>query len=254
MPKQAPHPRCAPPTTVLLTGASRGLGRALALRLATEAERMALCCHTRSDALRTVLEEVRAIGADAVGLSGDLAEADAVRQIAQRAGAYLGPIDALVLNAGITHQAPLVRTAESDWDRLVEVNLTGTVRLLRACLPSLRRGRGQVVLISSFAGAHGRAGLAAYAASKGALLGLTRSLARELGPDGIRVNAILPGFMDTDMGRAATEQAWTIAQRDNLLGAPSDPAGVADAIATFCRLAYVTGQVLSLDSRVGNRP
>ena len=193
----------------LVTGGSRGIGREIALTLAREGA--AVGVNHVPDAEQTrlaadVVEEARRLGAKAVALPADVANAGEVRATVGTLVDTLGQIDVLVTNAGIAHRGPLVDITEADWDRVIAVNLKGTFNAIHAVLPHLVRQRsGKIVTIASELALIGRAGMAAYAASKAAVIGLTKSLARELSPVGINVNAVAPGPTDTDMLRSNPE-------------------------------------------------
>ena len=189
----------------LVTGASRGIGREIALTLAREgasvgvnhlpdAEQAALAA--------TLVDEIRTLGPRAVALPADVTDAAAVRQAVRALVEAFGRVDVLVTNAGIIHRQPLVDVSEADWARVIAVNLTGTFNAIQAVLPHLIRQRsGKIVTVASELALIGRAGAAAYAASKAGVIGLTKSAARELSPLGINVNAVAPGPTDTDMLR-----------------------------------------------------
>jgi len=193
----------------LVTGATRGIGREIALTLAREgasvgvnhfpdAEQAALA--------NEVVDQVRQLGGKAVALPADVADGSAMRGAVTTLVDTLGGIDVLVTNAGIIHRQPLIDVTEADWDRVVAVNLKGTFNAIHATLPHLvRQRRGKIVTIASELALIGRAGAAAYAASKAGVIGLTKSLAREVGPLGINVNAVAPGPTDTDMLRSNPE-------------------------------------------------
>jgi 3-oxoacyl-[acyl-carrier protein] reductase len=159
----------------------------------------------------------------------------------------------LVCNAGVTRDAPLARLDEAAWDEVIAVNLRGAARCAAAASRSMLRARqGHIVFISSFSALHPPPGQAAYAAAKAGLIGLAKSLARELGPAGIRVNAILPGFLDTPMTAGLSEERREQVRRDHALGRFNTP----DAVASFLvhlhdHLPHTSGQVFQLDSRIG---
>ncbi len=184
---------------VLITGASRGIGQAIALRYADEGANLCLAATTLAGLADTVAQ-AEARGAQVMVLALDVADRTQVQALVDAMVARMGGIDVLVNNAGVYHAAPLLDTAPEDFDRLMQVNLYGAFHVLQLCLRQMRtQGAGKVVNIASTAGKGGSMNQSAYNASKHALVGLTRCAAAELGPLGICVNAICPGFVETDM-------------------------------------------------------
>jgi 3-oxoacyl-[acyl-carrier protein] reductase len=212
---------------ILVTGGRGGLATAVA------------------HAFRTASWHVDAPGRDAL----DVADPASVR--AWFAGRPTP--DLLVCAAGSTRARPLLRLTEADWDRVLADNLTGAARCARAALPAMvRRGGGHIVFVSSWSAHHPPPGQAAYAAAKAGLLGLMRSLAREAGPSGIRVNAILPGFLETNMTRKLAPERIDAVRRAHVLGRFNHPAQVAEFLLFLeIHLPHTSGQVFQLDSRVG---
>jgi NAD(P)-dependent dehydrogenase (short-subunit alcohol dehydrogenase family) len=190
----------------LVTGASRGIGREIALTLAREGASVGVndLPEPGQTALADeVVDQARQLGAKAVSLPADVTDARAMREAVTTLLNALGRVDVVVTNAGIVHRQPLVDVTEAEWDRVIAVNLKGTFNAIHAVLPHLVRQRsGKIVTVASELALVGRAGLAAYAASKAGVIGLTKSLARELAPLGINVNAVAPGPTDTDMLRS----------------------------------------------------
>jgi 3-oxoacyl-[acyl-carrier protein] reductase len=235
----------------LVTGASRGLGAAIAEAFLHAGASCALACRSRTDLAGSVARGAGTPPGRALVLAGDLAEPDAPARLVAETVRRFGRLDLLVLNAGETLSRPLLRTSESEWARLLAVNASAPARLLRAALPHLRTaGGGHAIGIGSHAGATGRAGLAAYAAAKAALVGFAKSAAREAAPDGVAVNVVLPGVMPTDMIRGADPAVSRRARRENLSGRLGDPDRVAAFVLTLATLRDVSGQVFALDSRI----
>ena len=233
--------------SVLVTGASRGLGRAIATEFAAARWFVAanyLSSHAEAQAL--------AQQTGAMLLRGDVSCADDVRRMFGEIREHCGTLGVLVNNAGITHDALVLRTPEQAWQRVLEVNLKA-VALCSTQAAAMMTAGGHIVNISSMSAVAGRAGQAAYATAKAALIGLTRSLAAELGPRGICVNAILPGYLPAGMGRAA-ETALERAKAESVLARLGDPAEAARFIVHLCGMRAVSGQVLSLDSRLWGLP
>jgi len=234
----------------LVTGARRGIGRVIALRLARCGPVALNDIAEGKDELEGVAEEVRGIGGRALVAPGDVTEADQVDAVVKQSVEEFGRLDVLVNNAGITRDGLLVRMTEEQWRSVLEVNLTGAFLCSRsAAKVMLRQRSGCIINMASVVGIMGNAGQANYAASKAGLIGLTKSMARELAPRGITVNAIAPGFIASPMTDKVGEQA-----RDKLsslipLGRLGTAEDVADAVAFLASDAasYITGQVLKVD-------
>lgn len=234
----------------LVTGARRGIGRVIALRLARCGPVALNDIAEGKDELEGVAEEVRGIGRRALVAPGDVTEADQVEAVVKESVEEFGRLDVLVNNAGITRDGLLVRMTEEQWRSVLEVNLTGAFLCSRsAAKVMLRQRSGCIINMASVVGLMGNAGQANYAASKAGLIGLTKSMARELAPRGITVNAIAPGFIASPMTDKLGEQA-----RDKLsslipLGRLGTAEDVADAVAFLASDAasYITGQVLKVD-------
>ena len=233
----------------LITGASRGIGRAIACQFAAEGADVALVA-TKADLLEAVAEEVRGSGRKVITLPVDLRNSEGVAEAVEKAKETLGGLDIIVNNAGITADQLLMRQKEEDWVRVLDVNLTGAFRVAKAaCRHLMKSKHGRVINITSVVGLTGNAGQASYAASKAGLVGFTKSLAQELASRGVTVNAIAPGFIDTDMTAALTpEQQAAITQRIPLgrMASPLDIAYAAVFLASD-RAAYITGEVLQVD-------
>lgn len=233
----------------LITGASKGIGRAIALRLAREGSNLVLGART-VDACEQVAAEARELGVEALAVSLDVGDARSVKAAIAAAVERFGHIDGLVNNAGITRDNLLMRLSDESWDEVLRTDLTGVFLCTRAVLRSmLRRRQGRVVSISSVVGLQGNAGQTNYAAAKAGVHGFTKALAREVGTRGITINAVAPGFIESDMTRDLPEET-----KENLkqqiplsrLGKGDDVAGVVNFLLSE-DAAYITGQIISVD-------
>ena len=185
--------------TAMITGASRNIGRAIALAFAAEGAHVALNTRVNQDELDQVAAECKKAGVRAIPVLGDIAESAAVEAMVKEASVQLGSIDVLVCNAAIRPHKSLAETSLEDWHRVIAVNLHSAFYLARAVVPLMKeRGRGSIIAIGGQSNLTGRPNTAAVTAAKTGLLGLVRALAAELGPSGIRVNMVIPGFIDTE--------------------------------------------------------
>jgi 3-oxoacyl-[acyl-carrier protein] reductase len=230
----------------LVTGGSRGIGRAIAAVLHGAGARVAVLGRDAERARAAAA----ALGARALAVAADVAVAEQVAAAVAQVEQGLGPIDVLVNNAGLTKDGLLARMSGEDWDAVLDANLKGAFLLTKAVTRGMMKRRwGRVINITSVVGLRGNAGQANYAASKAGLIGLTKAVARELASRNVLVNAVAPGFIDTDMTRALTDQ-----QREGLraqipLGRLGHPADVARAVLFLAsdHADYITGQVLVVD-------
>jgi 3-oxoacyl-[acyl-carrier protein] reductase len=234
---------------VVVTGASGGLGRALCVRFADPQALLGLHYASRADRVERVAADARARGARTYSVHADFSDPGAVARVAEKAAEQGTPVDVLVLNAGIVHEAPLVRTGSEDWDRTMAVNLRAPAALAERFFDALLRPGAHVVAVASMVGLRGRAGLAAYAAAKAALIGFARDAAARYGPRDVCVNAVVPGVLDTGMTTHIDRAAYARMCAENALGRPTTCAEVAEAVAVLTRLRHVSGQVVCLDSR-----
>ena len=236
--------------TALVTGGSRGIGRAICLELAAGGANVVLCYAGNEAAARETVRAVEESGAKALAVRCDVADAAQVDALVKAAVEAFGRIDILVNNAGITRDNLLMRMSEADFDLVVAANLKGAFLCMKAVSRLMLKQRyGRIVNVSSVVGLRGNAGQVNYAASKAGVIGMTKSLAKELASRGVTVNAVAPGFIETDMTAALSEPARAAAQGSipmNRLGAPED---VAKAVGFLAGdgAAYITGQVLAVD-------
>lgn len=191
------------PRTALVTGGSRGIGRAVAQALAASGARVAIGYRSDEAAANGLVREIRADGGEAMALAGDLADVDEARQLVRDVATAWGRLDILVNNASIWEEDRAGAGDLAVWDRALAINLRGTYVVTDAAVPYLVEAGGMIVFVSSTAGQRGEAEHSAYAATKGAVISYTKSLAAELGPRGVRVNCVAPGWVDTDMSREA---------------------------------------------------
>ena len=247
-PPADPGPRFLAGQVAIVTGASRGIGRAIAVQAARRGAKVA-CLATRAENCAEVVDACRALGTEALALGVDVANTVAVAEVVTQVQKELGGLNVLVNNAGVTRDQILMRMTEEDYDQVLDVNLKGAWNFIKAATRPLMKCRGRIINISSVVGITGNAGQANYAASKAGLFGLTRSVAKELASRGVCVNAIAPGFIETDM-TAGIEEAAAARLRESIplqrIGTPEEIALAVDYLLGPGG-AYVTGQTLVVD-------
>ena len=231
----------------LITGATRGIGKAIAIRLANAGFDIALNYRKENDDLTNTKSEIEKAGVDCLPVQGDISSFEDCERIAKEIFDKFGKIDVLVNNAGITKDMLLMRMKPKDFLSVVDVNLIGTFNMTRNVVPYMVKARsGKIVNISSVVGIEGNAGQANYAASKAGIIGFTKSLARELGSRNILVNAVAPGFIETDMTAVLSDSVRDeIAKKISLrrMGSAEDVAGVVEFLCGEAS-SYVTGTVI----------
>jgi 3-oxoacyl-[acyl-carrier protein] reductase len=234
-------------SVALVTGASRGIGLATATELARAGARVAMLSRDRASG-----EEAagRVPGGRGAAFSCDVGSVEQVNETVGRVEEELGPIEVLVNNAGVTRDQLLVRMRDEDWDQVFDVNLRGMFYTIRAtCRAMIRRRSGSIINVSSIVGLTGNAGQANYAAAKAGVIGLTKSVARELAPRGIRANVVAPGFIDTELTSDLPEAARERLYSQIALGRLGKPEDVAPVIRFLAGpgARYITGQVIVVD-------
>ena len=239
------------PRTALITGGSRGIGRAASDLLARAGARVAINYLRDEAAANAAVKEIRAAGGEAMALAGDVSQADQARQLVRDVVSAWGRLDIVVNNAGIWDEDVAGRGDVAVWDRTYAINQRGAFLVTDAAVPHLERHGGSIVFLSSTAGQRGEARHSAYAASKGALISYTKSLAAELGPRGIRVNAVAPGWVDTDMSAAtlANPLARAEIEKSIPLGRVATPEDIAGPILFLVSdlARHVQGEVVNVN-------
>ncbi len=236
---------------VIITGGSKGIGRAVALAFAREQANLVLVHFDSDDA---AVEQTIALaterGAEAEGRRADVSSGSAVKALFDEVTARYGRVDVLVNNAGITRDTLLMRMSEEDWDAVLAVNLKSVYHCTRAVVqPMMKQRKGNIVNISSVVGRIGNVGQSNYAASKAGILGFTRSVAREVAPRGITVNAVAPGFIATEMTEGLSQKVKDAFMQQIPLGRIGQPEDVAEAVYWLCSdtSSYITGQTIHVN-------
>lgn len=234
----------------IVTGASRGIGRAIAIKFAELGANVVLNYRSDINSVQEVVKEIESKGVKALAIQGDVSSFEDSKKIIDETMEKLGSVDILVNNAGITKDSLIMRMKEEEFDKVIEVNLKGVFNCIKHAIPVMVKQRsGKIINISSVVGLSGNAGQANYAAAKAGIIGLTKSVAKEIASRGITANAIAPGFIQTDMTETLGEKV-----KENIkaniplkrLGSPEDIANTAAFLASDMA-SYITGQVISVD-------
>ncbi|MCE8179516.1 3-oxoacyl-ACP synthase [Porphyromonas gingivalis SJD12] len=231
----------------LITGAGRGIGRAIAYKYATEGADVAITDLNIDEGVQAFVEELKGLGVRAVAYASNAADFDAAHTVVEQIKADFGRIDILVNNAGITRDGLMMRMTEQQWDAVINVNLKSAFNMIHAVTPIMMGQRtGSIINMASVVGVSGNAGQSNYSASKAGMIGLAKSVAKELGSRGVRANAIAPGFIITDMTAVLSEEVkkqWAAQIPLRRGGTPEDVANVATFLGSDLS-SYVTGQVV----------
>ncbi|MDE7020695.1 MAG: 3-oxoacyl-[acyl-carrier-protein] reductase [Lachnospiraceae bacterium] len=234
----------------LVTGASRGIGRQIALTLAEYGADVIVNYNGSREKAEEVVQEIESMGRKAAAVQCTVADFEACGKMVEDMIAQFGHIDILVNNAGITKDNLMIKMSEADFDAVIETNLKGTFNMMKHMYrPFLKQKAGRIINLSSVTGILGNAGQANYAASKAGVIGLTKSVAKELAGRNITVNAVAPGYIDTDMTQAMTDTAKEAVLSQIPLKRAGTPKDIAEAVAFLAseKASYITGQVLSVD-------
>ena len=236
--------------TAIVTGAARGIGKAIALKFAQEGANIAFTDLVIDENAEATAKELEALGVKAKAYASNAANFEDTAKVVAEIHKDFGRIDILVNNAGITRDGLMMRMSEQQWDMVINVNLKSAFNFIHACTPIMMRQRkGSIINMASVVGVHGNAGQSNYAASKAGLIALAKSVAQEMGSRGIRANAIAPGFIETAMTAALSEDVrkeWMKAIPLRRGGQPEDIANVATFLASDLS-SYVSGQVIQVD-------
>jgi 3-oxoacyl-[acyl-carrier protein] reductase len=237
--------------TIIVTGSSRGLGKEIALVFGTSGYRVVVNYVSGEQQAAEVAAQIVRFGGEAFAFRADVKVFSAVDAMIAETMKRWGGIDVLINNAGVTKDSLLLRMTEQDWDLVIDTNLKGPFNAIRAVSGVMAKQRnGHIINIASIVGLQGREGQANYSSAKAGLIGLTKSSAKELGRFNIKVNAVLPGYIPTDMGSTVSDSIRDRVRSENALGRVSDPREIALFIQHLCLMNNVSGQVFNLDSRI----
>ncbi|MBQ9123637.1 MAG: 3-oxoacyl-[Lachnospiraceae bacterium] len=234
----------------LVTGASRGIGREIALTLAGYGAKVVVNYNGSKEKAQEVVEKIQAMGGEAIAIQASVDREEACTKMVEQVLSQYGKVDILVNNAGITKDNLMMKITESDWDAVIDTNLKGSFLMIKQLYRSfLKQRSGRIINLTSVTGLLGNAGQTNYAASKAGVIGLTKSVARELASRGVTVNAVAPGFIDTDMTQAMTDAAKEATVAQIPLKRIGNTKDVAETVAFLAsdKAAYITGQVISVD-------
>jgi 3-oxoacyl-[acyl-carrier protein] reductase len=232
----------------IVTGASRGIGREIAIALAREGAKVAINYARSSEAAEGVVSAIQAAGSEAIALQADVSQNDQVEALIKTVQEQWGRIDILVNNAGITRDTLLLRMKPEDWLAVIELNLTGVFYCTKAVSKMMLKQRsGRIINIASVAGQMGNPGQGNYSAAKAGVIGFTKTIAKEMAPRGVTVNAVAPGFIETDMTHGLETEEILKFIPLNRYGKPEEVAGLVRFLAADPAAAYITGQTFNVD-------
>lgn len=234
----------------IVTGAAKGIGKAIALKLASLGANIVLNYRSSEKEAAEVANEIKELGVEVLTVKADISKLDEVEEFVKAAKEKFGSVDIMVNNAGITKDTLILRMKEEDFDSVIDVNLKGVFNCMKAITPVMvRQKQGKIISISSVVGIAGNAGQVNYSASKAGIIGMTKSLAKELGSRGVNVNAVAPGFIETDMTNTLGDKVKEEAEKNIPLKRFGKAEDVAECVAFLASGAsdYITGQVIQVD-------
>jgi len=236
---------------VIITGATGGLGSALAMTFASHDFKIVVHYFHQKKNAEKLVRLIRGKGTQAICVCADLRDQKQMTRLGEKTVERWGKINILINNASIIKDGMISHLTEETWDQVIAVNLTGTFKTIQTISPAMvKQGYGHILNISSFAGVHGRAGQANYAASKAGIMALTKTAALELGPHNIQVNTVIPGLLEVGMGKKMTPSQIKKIRKDFLLPKPPPIEQIAEFIYTVAMMEGVSGQIFNLDSRI----
>ena len=236
--------------TVLITGASRGIGREIALAFARAGYDVAACYFKEKEKAGELKSEIERSRGKCEIFECDVSDRSSIKRTALAVRAVFGRIDVLVNNAAICRDRIAINMSDEEWDSVIRTDLTGPMSIMQEYVPLIDKSGGAIINISSIAGVRGNFGGANYAAAKAGLIALTKTAAKEFGPKHITVNAVLPGFHLTDMGKALTEKYTNKIKEESALGLTTDVKELAGFVVFLSNMKTVSGQIFNIDSRI----